>query len=110
MRTSLYQSYSDLSEITSYSLSLAAKRQSSSLTREPALSVAPRHLSQRERQVKSCETKAFLSEEGGAAQAATEGAAHEQVCLELPLICRACGSHRLLGSPFGRAGICKAND
>ena len=44
-----------------------------------ALSVAPRHLSQRERQVESCETKAFLPEEGGAAQAATEGA--EQVCI-----------------------------
>ena len=33
------------------SLSLAARRQASSLTREPALSVAARHLSQRERQV-----------------------------------------------------------
>ena len=45
--------------------------------REPALSVAARHLSQRERQVWIVrKTKAFLPEEGGAAQAVTEGAAH----------------------------------
>ena len=30
--------------------------------------------------------KAFLSEEGGAAQAVTEGAAHEQVCMRVFLI------------------------
>ena len=46
--------------------------------REPALSVAARHLSQRERQVGLC--------------------------------VRAKNSLRLLGSPFGRAGICEAND
>ena len=55
-------------------------------------------------------TKAFLPEEGGAAQAVTEGAAREKVCARVSLIRQACGSHRLLGSPFGRAGICKAND
>ena len=48
--------------------------------REPALSVAARHLSQRERQVGTVrKTKAFLPEEGGTAQAVTEGAAHKQV-------------------------------
>ena len=31
-------------------------------------------------------TKAFLSEEGGAAQAVTEGAAHEQVCIRANLM------------------------
>ena len=54
--------------------------------------------------------KAFLPEEGGAAQAVTEGAAREKVCARVSLIRQACGSHRLLGSPFGRAGICEAND
>ena len=44
----------------------------------PALSVAVRHLSQRERQVW--------------------------------IVRKAKSSHRLLGSPFGRAGICEAND
>ncbi len=51
-----------------------------------ALSVAPRHLSQRERRVKLCEIKAFLSEEGGTAQAVTEGAARGQVCIRAILI------------------------
>ena len=54
--------------------------------------------------------KAFLPEEGGAAQAVTEGAARKQVCIRAALIRQARGSHRLLGSPFGRAGICEAND
>ena len=54
--------------------------------------------------------KAFLPEEGGAAQAVTEGAARKQVCMKVFLIRQACGSLRLLGSPFGRAGICEAND
>ena len=50
--------------------------------REPALSVAARHLSQRERQVWIVrKTKAFLPEEGGTAQAVTEGAARGQVCI-----------------------------
>ena len=49
--------------------------------REPALSVAARQLSQRERQVWTArKTKAFLPEEGGTAQAVTEGAARGQVC------------------------------
>ena len=48
---SSHQSYSGSSLSAGYSLSLAARRQSSSLTREPALSVAARHLSQRERRV-----------------------------------------------------------
>ena len=56
------------------------------------------------------ETKAFLSEEGGAAQAATEGAAREQVCMRVFLIRQMYSPHRLLGSPLGRAGICEAND
>ncbi len=51
-----------------------------------ALSVAPRHLSQRERRVESCETKAFLSEEGGTAQAVTEGAARGQIRLKVNLM------------------------
>ena len=54
--------------------------------------------------------KAFLPEEGGAAQAVTEGAAHKQVCIKVSLIRQAPSPHRLLGSPFGRAGICAAND
>ena len=54
--------------------------------------------------------KAFLPEEGGAAQAVTEGAARKQVCMQVNLIRQVCGSLRLLGSPFGRAGICMAND
>ena len=79
--------------------------------REPALSVAARHLSQRERQVWIVrKTKAFLPEEGGAAQAVTEGAAREQVCMRVFLIRQMYSPHRLLGSPFGRAGICEAND
>ena len=91
--------------------SVFACGKSSSLTREPALSVAARHLSQRERQVLAVrKTKAFLSEEGGAAQAVTEGAAREQVCMQVNLIRQVCGSLRLLGSPFGKAGICMAND
>ena len=53
---------------------------------------------------------AFLFEEGGAAQAVTEGAARGQVCARDSLIYQDCGSHQLLGSPFGRAGICEAND
>ena len=53
---------------------------------------------------------AFLFEEGGAAQAVTEGAARGQVCARDSLIHQDCGSHQLLGSPFGRAGICEAND
>ena len=76
-----------------------------------ALSVAARHLSQRERQVWTArKTKAFLPEEGGTAQAVTEGAAREQVCARDCLMRHVCGSLRLLGSPFGRAGICEAND
>ncbi len=51
-----------------------------------ALSVAPRHLSQRERRVRLCETKAFLPDEGGTAQAVTEGAARGQVCIRAILI------------------------
>ena len=54
--------------------------------------------------------KAFLPEEGGTAQAVTEGAAHKQVCIKVSLIRQALSLHRLLGSPFGRAGICMAND
>ena len=54
--------------------------------------------------------KAFLPEEGGAAQAVTEGAARKQVCIRTTLIRQAPSPHRLLGSPFGRAGICEAND
>ena len=54
--------------------------------------------------------KAFLPEEGGAAQAVTEGAARGQVCIRTALIRQAPSPHRLLGSPFGRAGICEAND
>ena len=54
--------------------------------------------------------KAFLKEEGGAAQAVTEGAAREQVCLRVNLIRQACSSHGILGSPFGRAVVCEAND
>ena len=50
-----------------------------------ALSVAARHLSRRERQVWSArERKAFLPEEGGAAQAVTEGAARGQVRIKAP--------------------------
>ncbi|WP_418231552.1 hypothetical protein [Butyricicoccus sp.] len=56
------------------------------------------------------DTKAFLSEEGGTAQAVTEGAARGQVCIRAILIRQARSSHLLLGSPFGRAGICAAND
>ena len=55
-------------------------------------------------------SKAFLFEEGGTAQAVTEGAAREQVRMRVNLVRQACRSHRLLGSPFGRAGICEAND
>ncbi len=55
-----------------------------------ALSVAARHLSQRERLVKLRDTKAFLSEEGGTAQAVTEGAARGQVCIRAILIYSAC--------------------
>ena len=52
-----------------------------------ALSVAARHLSQRERRVWSVrKIKAFLLEEGGAAQAVTEGAAREQICIRVTLI------------------------
>ena len=51
-----------------------------------ALSVAARHLSQRERRVRLCETKAFLSEKGGTAQAVTEGATRGQVCIRAILI------------------------
>ena len=51
--------------------------------------------------------KAFLFEEGGAAQAVTEGAAREQACARDSLMRHVCGSLRLLGSPFGRAGICE---
>ena len=54
--------------------------------------------------------KAFLPEEGGAAQAVTEGATHKQVCIKVSLIRQALSLHRLLGSPFGKAGICEAND
>ena len=54
--------------------------------REPALSVAARHLSQRERQGGLREPKAFLPEEGGTAQAVTEGAAHGQVCIRANLM------------------------
>ena len=54
--------------------------------------------------------KAFLPEEGGAAQAVTEGTAHKQVCIRASPIRQALSLHRLLGSPFGRAGICEAND
>ena len=54
--------------------------------------------------------KAFLPEEGGAAQAVTEGAARGQICAKDNLIRQAHSPHRLLGSPFGRAGICEAND
>ena len=54
--------------------------------------------------------KAFLPEEGGAAQAVTKGATHKQVCIKVSLIRQALSLHRLLGSPFGRAGICVAND
>ena len=54
--------------------------------------------------------KVFLPEEGGAAQAVTEGAARKQVCIKVSLIRQALSLHRLLGSPFGRAGICAAND
>ena len=54
--------------------------------------------------------EAFLFEEGGAAQAVTEGAARGQVCEKNSLMRHVCGSLRLLGSPFGRAGICEAND
>ena len=54
--------------------------------------------------------KAFLPEEGGAAQAVTEGAAREQICMKVTLIRQPRGPYRLLGSPFGRAGICAAND
>ena len=79
--------------------------------KEPALSVAARHLSQRERQVWIVrKLKAFLPEEGGTAQAVTEGAARKQVCMRSTLIRQANSSHRLLGSPLGRAGICEAND
>ena len=55
-------------------------------------------------------TKAFLPEEGGTAQAVTEGAARGQVCAKVRLMRQVCSAHRLLGSPFGRAGICEAND
>ena len=55
-------------------------------------------------------TKAFLFEEGGTAQAVTEGAAREKVCIRATLIRLARGSQWLLGSPLGRAGICEAND
>ena len=55
-------------------------------------------------------TKAFLSEEGGTAQAVTEGATREQVCMRFTLIRQVCSLRRLLGSPLGRAGICEAND
>ena len=55
--------------------------------REPALSVAARHLSHRERQVWIArKTKAVLSEEGGTAQAVTEGAARKQVCIRSNLM------------------------
>ena len=55
--------------------------------REPALSVAARHLSRRERQVWIArKTKAFLPEEGGTAQAVTEGAARWQVCIRANLM------------------------
>ena len=55
--------------------------------KEPALSVAARHLSQRERRVWIVrKTKAFLPEEGGTAQAVTEGAARWQVCTRVSLI------------------------
>ena len=54
--------------------------------------------------------KAFLPEEGGAAQAVTEGAAREQICIRAALIRQAPSSHQLLGPPSGRAGICEAND
>ena len=55
--------------------------------REPALSVAARHLSRRERQVWIVrKIKAFLPEEGGTAQAVTEGAAHGQVCIRANLM------------------------
>ena len=75
-----------------------------------ALSVAPRHLSQRERRVKLCEIKAFLSEEGGTAQAVTEGAARGQVCIRAILIYAARAVRTcFLALPLG-AGICEAND
>ena len=84
--------------------------------REPALSVAARHLSRRERQVWTVrKTKAFLPEEGGTAQAVTEGAARGQVCIRAnPMrilsICKtpsvfACGKSSSLkegASPFCR--------
>ena len=55
--------------------------------REPALSVAARHLAQRERQVWSVrKTKAFLPEEGGTAQAVTEGAARGQIRIRANLM------------------------
>ena len=54
--------------------------------------------------------KAFLFEEGGTAQAVTEGAAREQACLRVIPICQAHSPHRFLGSPFGRAVVCHAND
>ena len=54
--------------------------------------------------------KAFLPEEGGAAQAVTKGATHKQVCIRASPIRQALSLHRLLGSPKGRAGICEAND
>ena len=53
---------------------------------------------------------AFLFEKGGAAQAVTEGAAREQVCMQVNLVRQVYSPLRLLGSPFGRAGICEAND
>ena len=66
-----------------------------------ALSVAARHLSQRERQVWFAhKTKAFLPEEGGTAQAVTEGAARGQVCARVSLMRQVCSPHRLLGSPL----------
>ena len=97
--------------LASCSLSLAAKRQPSSLKEGACpLCRCATSLPEGETSWIVRKTKAFLPEEGGAAQAVTEGAAREQICMRVNLVRHVRSSHQLLGSPFGRAGICEAND
>ena len=68
------------------SLSLAARRQSSSLEEGASpLCRCATSLPKGETSWVVRKTKAFLPEEGGTAQAVTEGAAHEQVCIRANL-------------------------